>query len=128
MVRKRGRRAVPARRDATFFLGFLLVHERMLEAFVAARDRFLRPGGLMLPSTGTILVQPVTDGALWQEQEAKAAFWLASDFHGVDLTPLHEDALEEYFSQAVVGYFAPESALCETAAAYKFDFATCTGA
>ncbi|EGB10402.1 hypothetical protein AURANDRAFT_22815 [Aureococcus anophagefferens] len=105
---------------------FLLVHERMLEAFVAARDRFLRPGGLMLPSTGTILVQPVTDGALWQEQEAKAAFWLASDFHGVDLTPLHEDALEEYFSQAVVGYFAPESALCETAAAYKFDFATCT--
>lgn len=126
LLRERGRRAVPARRDATFFLGFLLVHERMLEAFVAARDRFLRPGGLMLPSTGTILVQPVTDGALWQEQEAKAAFWLASDFHGVDLTPLHEDALEEYFSQAVVGYFAPESALCETAAAYKFDFATCT--
>ena len=126
LLRKRGRRAVAARRDATFFLGFLLVHERMLEAFVAARDRFLRPGGLMLPSTGTILVQPVTDGALWQEQEAKAAFWLASDFHGVDLTPLHEDALEEYFSQAVVGYFAPESALCETAAAYKFDFATCT--
>lgn len=98
----------------------------MLEAFVAARDRFLRPGGLMLPSTGTILVQPITDGLLWQEQEAKAAFWLASDFHGVDLSPLHADAVDEYFSQAVVGYFNPESALSETAATYKFDFLTCT--
>ena len=92
---------------------------------MTARERFLRPGGRMMPTTGTILVQPITDGHLWQEQEAKASFWRCADFHGVDLTPLHEDALEEYFSQAVVGYFAPESALTNAAAAYTFDFRTC---
>jgi len=107
-------------------LGFLLVHERMLEAFVTARERFLRPGGKMMPTTGTILVQPVTDGTLWQEQEAKASFWRCGDFHGVDLTPLHEDALEEYFSQAVVGYFSPDSALSDRPDAFTFDFQTCS--
>ncbi len=33
-------------------IGFLLVHERMLESYVVARDRFLKPGGLMMPTTG----------------------------------------------------------------------------
>lgn len=35
-------------------IGFLLVHERMLESYVIARDRFLKPGGLMMPTTGKI--------------------------------------------------------------------------
>jgi histone-arginine methyltransferase CARM1 len=34
-------------------IGFLLVHERMLESYVVARDRFLKPNGLMMPTTGT---------------------------------------------------------------------------
>lgn len=36
-------------------IGFLLVHERMLESYVVARDRFLKPGGLMMPTIGTII-------------------------------------------------------------------------
>mmetsp|Transcript_31551 Transcript_31551/g.97562 ORF Transcript_31551/g.97562 Transcript_31551/m.97562 type:complete len:399 (+) Transcript_31551:222-1418(+) len=109
-------------------LGFLLVHERMLEAFVAARDRFLRPDGLMMPSRGTILVQPITDGQLWQEQEAKATFWRATDFYGVDLSALHEAALDEYFSQAVVGYFPPEITVSDDKASHEFDFGVCSAA
>ncbi len=35
-------------------LGFLLVHERMLESFIRARDMYLKPGGLMMPTTSTI--------------------------------------------------------------------------
>ena len=34
-------------------MGFMLLHERMLEVFCVARDRFLKPGGLMLPTTGS---------------------------------------------------------------------------
>jgi hypothetical protein len=41
-------------------IGFLLVHERMLESYIAARDRFLKPGGLMMPTTGSIVLAPMT--------------------------------------------------------------------
>ena len=92
-------------------IGFLLVHERMLEAFINARDRFLKSGGLVMPSRGDIFAQPITDGQLWQEQEAKASFWRSQDFHGVDLSALHDAALDEYFGQAVVGYYPPEAAV-----------------
>jgi hypothetical protein len=33
-----------------------------------ARDKFLKPGGLMFPSCGTIFVTPITCEALYQEQ------------------------------------------------------------
>ena len=52
-------------------MGFVLVHERMLESYVAARDRFLKPGGIMMPTTGTIYVAPFSDDALYQETLAK---------------------------------------------------------
>jgi len=107
-------------------LGFLLVHERMLEAFINARDRFLKEGGLVMPSRGDIYAQPITDGQLWQEQEAKASFWRSQDFHGVDLSALHDAALDEYFGQAVVGYYPPEAAVSDDVATYKFDFGTCS--
>ena len=49
-------------------MGFMLVHERMLESYIAARDLFLKPGGLMMPTTGTIFFAPFTDRTLYQEQ------------------------------------------------------------
>lgn len=33
-------------------IGVLLVHERMIESFIEARDKFLKPGGSMFPSSG----------------------------------------------------------------------------
>jgi hypothetical protein len=86
-------------------MGFLLVHERMLESFVVGRDRFLKEDGLMMPSTGTIFVSPFSDETLYNEQVAKASFWQQSDFYGVDITSLHTQALEDTFGQPVVGYF-----------------------
>lgn len=44
-------------------IGFLLVHERMLESYVEARDRFLKPGGLMMPTTGSIVIAPISGEA-----------------------------------------------------------------
>ena len=83
-------------------LGFLLVHERMLETFLDARDRFLKPGGLMMPTTGDIFLAPFSDSALWEEQRSKASFWDNTAFHGIDLSPLKEDASAEYFGQVNV--------------------------
>ena len=73
-------------------IGFLLVHERMLESFIKARDMYLKPGGLMFPSHADILVAPFTDDVLFAEQATKSQFWKASSFYGIDLRPLAEAA------------------------------------
>jgi len=84
-------------------IGFLLVHERMLESYVVARDRFLKPDGLMMPSTGSIVLCPFTDDAIYKEQTDKIAFWETKDFYGVDLSAVVEQATLEYFAQPIVG-------------------------
>jgi histone-arginine methyltransferase CARM1 len=40
-------------------IGVLLVHERMNESFLYARDRYLKPGGLLMPASGTVFLAPV---------------------------------------------------------------------
>lgn len=39
-------------------MGFLLVHERMLESYMLGRDKWLKPGGRMYPSRGTMYFLP----------------------------------------------------------------------
>jgi histone-arginine methyltransferase CARM1 len=87
-------------------IGFLLVHERMLESYVVARDRFLKPGGLMMPTIGSIVLCPISDEQCHKEQLDRVAFWEAKDFYGVDLSPVVEQAYLEYFSQPIVGTYA----------------------
>lgn len=60
-------------------IGFLLVHERMLESYVTARNRFLKPGGIMMPTTGSIVFAPLTDDALYREILMKSEFWNVSN-------------------------------------------------
>lgn len=104
-------------------MGFLLVHERMLESYMIARQRFLKPGGLMYPTTGTIFVAPFSDAALWQEQNSRADFWKTRDFFGLDLSCLVDQASKDHFSQPIVGYFDPSVLLCGATAQYTIDFA-----
>lgn len=84
-------------------IGFLLVHERMIESYIVARDRFLKPGGLMMPTTGSILLCPFTDDAIYREHCQRAAFWENTNFFGVDISCVAGQAIQEYFSQAIVG-------------------------
>lgn len=42
-------------------MGFMLIHERMLESYMIARQMFLKPGGKMFPNSGTIFAAPFTD-------------------------------------------------------------------
>ncbi|KAI9100540.1 S-adenosyl-L-methionine-dependent methyltransferase [Phlyctochytrium arcticum] len=88
-------------------IGVLLVHERMIESYLVARDRFLKPGGAMIPSSGTIFLAPFTDATLWTQTMAKVRFWEQSNFYGVDFSPLSLDARDEIFGQPVVGNFDP---------------------
>ena len=103
-------------------MGFMLIHERMLESYIIARQRFLKPGGLMFPSRGTIHCAPFSDPALHAEQCEKVAFWRTTDFFGLDLSPLLEDARRDHFGQPVVGFVDPTTLLSPLTATGTIDF------
>ncbi|KAJ3108500.1 Histone-arginine methyltransferase carm1 [Phlyctochytrium bullatum] len=86
-------------------IGVLLVHERMIESYLYARDNFLKPGGAMVPSAGTIYLSPFSDANVWTQTMAKVRFWEQPNFFGVDFSPLAKSAKEEIFAQPVVGAF-----------------------
>lgn len=88
-------------------LGVLLVHERMCESFIEARDKFLRPDGAVFPRTGTLCFSLLTDARLWQEVRSRGEWWNTDNFYGVDLTPFLEASRAEAFSSPVVGCFSP---------------------
>lgn len=100
-------------------IGFLLVHERMLESYVVARDRFLKPDGLMMPTTGSIVLCPFSDEVIYKEQVDKVAFWEMKDFYGVDLSSVVGQASLEYFAQPIVGKMTSTSYLLSLALLLK---------
>lgn len=104
-------------------LGVLLVHERMCESFLSARDRFLRPGGSVFPSAGTICLAPFEDKQLWNDTANKAKWWLNNNFYGVDVSPFAALAFEENFSSPVVGVFSP-GCLLSVSSDWVVDFAS----
>jgi len=106
-------------------LGIALVNERMLESYLVARDRLLKPGGKMYPDQAVLYAAPFTDAALYAEQQQKLHFWAQTSFYGVDLSSLQESAERFYFSQPVVGPVAPHSLLAAPAA-LEFDFTAMT--
>eukprot|EP00897_Mesotaenium_endlicherianum_P003545 jgi/Mesen1/3218/ME001865S02419 len=106
-------------------MGTLLVNERMLETYVIARERFLKPGGKMYPSLGRIHVAPFSDEYLYIEIANKALFWQQHSYYGVNLTPLHSDAFMGYFAQPVVDAFDPRL-LVAPSSSHTLDFLSMT--
>ncbi|KAJ3098499.1 Histone-arginine methyltransferase carm1 [Phlyctochytrium planicorne] len=104
-------------------IGVLLVHERMIESYLHARDHFLKPGGAMLPNSGTIYLAPFSDSNLWSQTMAKVRFWEQNNFFGVDFSPLAGEAKAEIFSQPIVGTF-DQRLLMAPACKHFVDFKT----
>lgn len=40
------------------WMGFYLLHEAMLDSVILARDKFLKPGGLVFPESATLYSAP----------------------------------------------------------------------
>jgi SAM-dependent methyltransferase len=68
------------------WMGFYLVHESMMNSVLDARDRWLKPDGLMLPSHATIYACPVS---MDQYRRDKLEFW--ADICGLDFTPFGDN-------------------------------------
>jgi len=106
-------------------MGNLLLSERMIESYVAARDRFLRPGGLMLPGSSTIYVAPYTDAILHSEPWAKSVFWQQDEFQGENLTALHQESVDAHYRTPVVDALNVDNLLAP-ATQHHIDFHTVT--
>lgn len=101
--------------------GFFLVHERMIEVFLSARDRFLVDGGRMFPCTADLWLAPFRDSEIYDWRCERIAFWERSDYFGIDLTALADAARQELFSMPAVGAIAPDRILAAPVAK-RLDF------
>ncbi|KAL4857665.1 putative histone-arginine methyltransferase [Chlorella vulgaris] len=106
-------------------MGTLLVNERMIESYIYARDKHLKPGGRMFPRLGRLHLCAFSDEALYGEVAQKSAFFDSSDFYGVDLTALRQPATSGYFGQVVVDQIPP-NVLVSNCITHTLDFLTAT--
>merc|ERR1712183_31829 len=65
------------------WMGYFLLFENMLPSVLSIRDRYLRPGGSMLPSRCRLLVALMED-TTWRD--SKFEFW--KSVHGIDMSAL----------------------------------------
>lgn len=72
------------------WMGYCLLYESMLDSVIHARDKYLAPGGLMIPSHAVIKIAPLGDSDL---RSSHIDFW--RDVYGFDMTAMLEKAHEE---------------------------------
>uniref|UniRef100_UPI00398E91A5 uncharacterized protein n=1 Tax=Pristiophorus japonicus TaxID=55135 RepID=UPI00398E91A5 len=75
---------LPERVDAIVseWMGYGLMYEAMLRSVLHARDRWLKPGGLLFPCRAELYLAPVTDPGL----QERLSFWAGvRRRHGVDM-------------------------------------------
>ncbi|XP_072235386.1 histone-arginine methyltransferase CARM1-like isoform X2 [Leuresthes tenuis] len=85
-------------------MGYLLLNEKLMESFLHAR-KWLKPNGLMFPSSADLHLAPFSDEQLYFEHLARASFWQQRSFYCVNLSGLHSPAVDEFFRQPIVDMF-----------------------
>ncbi|PWA31410.1 hypothetical protein CCH79_00002927, partial [Gambusia affinis] len=76
------------------WMGNCLLFEFMVESVLLARDRWLRDGGVMWPSSAALALVPCQANSYYKE---KMAFWERP--YGLDFTPLQPLAQQEFFTK-----------------------------
>jgi protein arginine N-methyltransferase 1 len=98
-------------------MGFGLLHQAMLDTVIVARDKYLRPGGLILPDKATLWLCGLED---IQYREEKLDYW--NDVYGFDMSCVREKARGEPLIDV-----APYEAICtKDCQVLSLDMYTCT--
>ncbi len=103
------------------WLGGYGVDENLLPIVVNARDRWLKPGGHMIPGTVTSWMAPAYDAYLQDDID----FWFSRPY-GIDLTVVGEDALRR--TEATCNHIKQENLSSESQLMWMIDSHTCTQA
>ncbi|EPZ34592.1 S-adenosyl-L-methionine-dependent methyltransferase [Rozella allomycis CSF55] len=72
------------------WMGYFLLYESMLNSVLVARDRFLAPGGIILPDKATLLLAGIEDA---EYKDEKISYW--DNVYGFKMSCLKEIALKE---------------------------------
>lgn len=88
------------------WMGYALVYESMLDSVLAARDRFLRPGGVLAPSHARMMLA-LCDAA--DVHKERVAFW--DDVYGFDMRVMARAVPDD----AVIDVVPPASLVSEPA-------------
>lgn len=88
------------------WMGYMLLYESMLESVITARDRWLKPGGLILPSSATLYMAPVTHTDRYRDS---IDFW--RNVYGIDMSAMLALAKQCAFEEPSVETISGENVL-----------------
>ncbi|KAJ4364826.1 Ribosomal protein arginine N-methyltransferase rmt3 [Ascochyta clinopodiicola] len=98
------------------WMGYGLLFEGMLDSVLRARDLYLKPDGLLVPSHCNIRLAPISSTP-WIADATGAAFW--QDVYGFDFSSMIPGGP---LNTREIGVFdVPATALCGTATAHLLD-------
>nr|XP_027097884.1 probable protein arginine N-methyltransferase 6 isoform X1 [Coffea arabica]XP_027097885.1 probable protein arginine N-methyltransferase 6 isoform X1 [Coffea arabica] len=88
------------------WMGYMLLYESMLGSVIRARDRWLKPGGLILPSNATLYMAPVTHPDRYSDS---IDFW--RNVYGIDMSAMLPLAKQCAFEEPSVETISGENVL-----------------
>ncbi|KAI0265674.1 S-adenosyl-L-methionine-dependent methyltransferase [Gloeopeniophorella convolvens] len=86
------------------WMGYALLYESMLDSVLRARDRFLKPDGVMAPSQCRMMLCLSDASEIYKE---RISFW--NDIYGFDLSAMGE----EVFNDAIVDIVGPDTIMSD---------------
>ncbi|KAF3607354.1 hypothetical protein DY000_02050824 [Brassica cretica] len=98
------------------WMGYCLLYESMLTSVLYARDRWLKPGGAILPDTATMFVAGFGKGA------TSLPFW--EDVYGFDMSSIGKEILEDTARIPIVDVIEERDLVTQPALLQSFDLAT----
>ncbi|KAI8141066.1 S-adenosyl-L-methionine-dependent methyltransferase [Fennellomyces sp. T-0311] len=72
------------------WMGYFLLYESMLDTVLVARDKFLKPDGLLFPDKATMFIAAIEDG---EYKEEKIDYW--DNVYGFDYSSIKKLAIKE---------------------------------
>lgn len=99
------------------WMGYFLLYESMFDCVLWARDKYLAPGGKMLPDRAELFIAAIEDS---QYKSQKKSFW--NDVYGVDMSCLTPTVMKE----PLVDTVDPQMIMSDECKVLSLDLTTCT--
>ncbi|XP_074584457.1 putative protein arginine N-methyltransferase 6.2 [Curcuma longa] len=88
------------------WMGYMLLYESMLPSIIFSRDKWLKPGGLILPSHASLFMAPVTNTDRYRES---IGFW--HDVYGINMSAMVPLAKQYAFLEPTIETISGENVL-----------------
>ncbi|KAL8154401.1 hypothetical protein V2J09_012161 [Rumex salicifolius] len=98
------------------WMGYCLLYESMLSSVLFARDRWLKPGGAMLPDTATMFAAGFGKGG------TSIQFW--EDVYGFNMSCVGKELVEDAAKFPIVDVIEKSDIVTQTACLQSFDLMT----